>query len=108
MPEHFPVFVHDGFGEGHLPLCATPHYRSAAPITGLVEPAGCEFGFDMKVTRLREAIQRLPKASQPAVVHLWDADLPRTATRKVKRAEVKADYAERRRVSFRSGGGSPW
>jgi long-chain acyl-CoA synthetase len=38
---------------------------------------------------LREAIQALPKPCQPAVVHLYDADLPRTATRKVKRSEVK-------------------
>ena len=38
---------------------------------------------------LREAFQKLPKFCQPAVVHLYDADLPRTATRKVKRKEVK-------------------
>lgn len=39
---------------------------------------------------LREAFQGLAKANQPAVLHLYEADLPRTATRKVKRAEVKA------------------
>jgi long-chain acyl-CoA synthetase len=39
---------------------------------------------------LREAFQRLPRAALPAVVHLYDADLPRTVTRKVKRAEVRA------------------
>ena len=38
---------------------------------------------------VREAIQGLPKYCQPAVVHLYDAELPRTATRKVKRSEVK-------------------
>jgi long-chain acyl-CoA synthetase len=38
---------------------------------------------------LKEAIEKLPRASRPTVVHLYDADLPKTATRKVKRREVK-------------------
>ncbi|MBL8721873.1 MAG: AMP-binding protein [Myxococcales bacterium] len=39
---------------------------------------------------LREALGKLPYGMQPAVVHLYDAPLPRTATRKVKRREVQA------------------
>ncbi len=39
---------------------------------------------------LREAIGKLPYGQQPAVVHLYDATLPRTTTRKVKRTEVQA------------------
>ncbi|MCO4770190.1 MAG: AMP-binding protein [Deltaproteobacteria bacterium] len=38
---------------------------------------------------LRDAAARLPAWSRPSVVHLVDAPLPRTATRKVKRGEVR-------------------
>ncbi len=39
---------------------------------------------------LRKAIDELPFGQRPAIVHLYDAPLPRTATRKVKRDEVRA------------------
>ncbi len=38
---------------------------------------------------LRAAIDALPPAQRPAIVHLYEAALPRTATRKVKRDEVR-------------------
>ncbi|MBL8610173.1 MAG: AMP-binding protein [Myxococcales bacterium] len=38
---------------------------------------------------LRDALGKLPFGKQPSVIHLYDARLPRTATRKVKRNEVK-------------------
>lgn len=38
---------------------------------------------------LRDALAKLPYGKQPSVVHLYDAPLPRTSTRKVKRIEVR-------------------
>jgi transglutaminase-like putative cysteine protease len=39
-------------GEGHLPLAATPHYSSAAPVTGTVEPCDVTLSYDINVRRI--------------------------------------------------------
>ena len=56
-------------GEGHLPLAASPHYRSSAAIAGGVSKAECAFEFEMDVSRLVDTI----RITRPFDDAGWDA-----------------------------------
>jgi len=54
-------------GEGHIPLAATPHPTSAAPITGATEPVDVEFFFSNEVRRIHQD----PRVTAPYSVAQW-------------------------------------
>ncbi|PJE09784.1 MAG: transglutaminase [Mycobacterium sp.] len=55
-------------GEGHIPLAATPHPASAAPITGSTEPCNSVMEFSNTVTRVHED----PRVTLPYSDDAWD------------------------------------
>jgi uncharacterized protein (DUF2126 family)/transglutaminase-like putative cysteine protease len=56
-------------GEGHIPLAASPDPTSAAPISGLMEPAETQFDVEMQVVRVNE----VPRVTRPYTDAQWAA-----------------------------------
>lgn len=56
-------------GEGHIPLAATPHPASAAPITGSTSVTKVDFSFSNTVTRIHED----PRVTLPYSPAQWEA-----------------------------------
>lgn len=54
--------------EGHIPLCCTPHYAAAAPVTGATDVCNVEFEFENVVTRIHED----PRVTKPYTDSQWE------------------------------------
>jgi len=55
--------------EGHIPLCCTPDFASAAPVTGATDVCEVSFEFDNQVFRIHED----PRVTKPYSEAQWEA-----------------------------------
>jgi uncharacterized protein (DUF2126 family) len=55
-------------GEGHIPLCCTPDYASASPVTGATDVCEVTFEFDNHVYRIHED----PRVTKPYTEEQWE------------------------------------
>ena len=83
------VGIHDGAGTEKAALMAVPQYEEG--MTALER----EEALTKARIALNERIKKLPSHSRPSVIHFQDQELPRTATRKVKRKEVRESLEQR-------------
>ncbi len=74
-------------GEGHIPLSATPHPESAAPITGATERSETTLEFSNVVTRVHED----PRVTLPYTDESWAAinDLGRRVDERLAAGDVR-------------------
>ncbi len=80
ISEYAVVGIEDPSGGERVALLARPDGKDDEDRVARNERA---------TSALRDAIAQLPMNQRPVVVQLYDAELPKTATRKVKRSEVK-------------------
>ncbi|MBW0014005.1 transglutaminase family protein [Mycobacterium sp.] len=74
-------------GEGHIPLAATPHPSTAAPISGGTEPCESVLEFSNTVTRIHED----PRVTLPYTDEAWETicDVGRRVDDRMAAADVR-------------------
>ncbi len=74
-------------GEGHIPLAATPHPTSAAPIEGATDPVEVRLAFGNEVRRVHED----PRVTRPYTREAWSRidDLGRAVDERLDAAGVR-------------------
>jgi long-chain acyl-CoA synthetase len=91
-----------------LSVVGLPNGDGTETVAGMVVPDYEQTGTREQIrNRVREHLKttsaKLPQYKRLKVAHLWDHDLPKTATRKIKRREVVAELTKLERAAGAAG-----